>query len=307
MRNAFASTIIELAHKNDKIFLLTGDLGFTVFEEFMAKFPNRFINCGVAEANMVGIAAGLAKLGKIPFVYSIATFMTMRAFEQIRNDVCLANMNVKIVGVGGGLSYGHAGPTHHSLEDIGLMRLLPNMKVIVPPDKIATRQLTKEISRKAGPMYLRLGKRGEQDIYTDNIKLSIGSAAVLREGKDVTLIGCGPIMSCVLKSADLLRSKGIAADVLDIHTLKPVDARSIITSVKKTKRIITIEEHSTIGGLGTSVLEVLCGLNISYIVKNLGIPDTFVNTVGSQEYLRSKYHLTAQNITRTVLKLIQHE
>lgn len=306
MRNAFITTLNKQAKRDKRIMLLTGDLGFTVFESFMKLFPDRFINVGVAEANMVGIAAGLAHSGKIPVIYSIATFMSMRAFEQIRNDIALPASNVKIVGTGGGLAYGPAGPTHHSLEDVALMRALPNIKVLVPSDPTMTKWLTKTAIRTKGPVYLRIGKKGEPNIYKKGEKFALTKGKVVKKGKDVTLISTGSILEQVIAAAKLLTRDKITAEIIDIHAVKPIDKNLILKSAKKTNYIFTIEEHSIIGGLGSAVAEVLAEeANFSYVFKRIGIQDTFCQTIGSHQYLRHYHGLSAEKISEEVSRTMK--
>ncbi len=305
MRYAFIKTLTKLASKNQKIFLLTGDLGYTVFEDFATAFPKRFINMGVAESNMVGVAAGLALEGFIPFVYSIATFVTMRPFEQIRNDVCLQNLNVKIVGVGGGLGYGHAGPTHHSQEDIAIMRVLPNMMVVCPSDPLETEAAVEAVAKIKGPVYLRLGKAGEPRVHPKKPKLKLGKGIIMRDGSDVLLLATGNQVINSLLVAQVLSKKGIAAKVINLHTIKPIDKELVLNSVKEIKYVVTIEEHSIIGGLGSCVAEVLAEGSASPILKRIGIADKFSRIVGDQEHLRNHHSLTPEKIKKIVLNLIK--
>mgnify|MGYP001614220309 CR=1 FL=1 len=306
MRNAFSKTLTKLANKNKNLILLTGDLGYTVFEDFLKTHPKRFVNMGVAEANMMGVACGLSLQGFVPVVYSIATFATMRGFEQIRTDICVHNANVKIVGTGGGLSYGHAGSTHHALEDIAIMRSLPNMTVICPSDPLQTEMATEQMIIHKGPVYLRLGKRGEPVIYKKPAKFKIGKGIVLREGKKAAIIASGNLVHNALLTSKILEGYGINLTVIDMHTVKPLDKKLILQLVKSHELICTLEEHSIIGGLGSAVAEVIAE---NPIKKNLyfhrfGIPDIFIERAGSQEFLRKKYNLTPKKISGKIIKLI---
>jgi len=305
MRYAFIKTLTKLASKNQKIFLLTGDLGYTVFEDFATAFPKRFINMGVAESNMVGVAAGLSLEGFIPFVYSIATFATMRPYEQIRNDICLQNLNVKIVGVGGGLGYGHAGPTHHSQEDIAIMRVLPNITIVCPADPFEVEVATEQAAKLKGPVYLRLGKAGEPKIHPKKPKLKLGKGIIMRDGSDVLLLATGNQVINSLLVAEVLSKKGIAAKVINLHTIKPLDKELILDSVKKIKYVVTIEEHSVIGGLGSAVAEVLASEEGNTVLKRIGIADKFSKIVGDHEHLRNHHSLTPEKIKKIVLNLIK--
>lgn len=305
MRNAFIKELTEVAGKNKKIILLTGDLGFTVFEDFAHKYPDRFFNMGAAEANMMGVATGLALSGLIPIVYSIATFATMRGFEQIRGDVCFHNANVKIIGSGGGLSYGHAGFSHHSLEDIAIMRAIPNMTIVCSSDPISVRKAIAKIIIHDGPVYLRLGKKGEPDIYSEKLDFQIGKGNILKEGKHAVIIATGNLVKNALIASDILLKKGIACGVVDMHTIKPLDTKLIDHLIEKYKTIVTLEEHHIIGGLGSAVAEVIAeGNSTNLHFKRLGIPDIFIEKIGSQKYLRHIYNLDPEGISRSIFSLI---
>lgn len=304
MRYAFINTLIALAKKDPRIILLTGDLGFTVFEDFSKLLPNQFINMGVAEANMLGVATGLALSGKIPFVYSIATFATMRPFEQIRTDVAVHNANVKIIGSGAGLSYSDAGSTHHAIEDISLMRTIPNMTVICPSDPTSVEWCTKEAVKIYGPLYLRLGKKGEERIYKNGSELKIGKGIILRKGSKVAVFTTGNIVKNVLDASDILINKGIKITVVDLHTIKPVDKKLIEKIAKNHSSIVTVEEHLITGGLGSAVAEVISEVSSRAILKRIGIADMFIQEMGSQENLRKKLGLDPESIATSILKSI---
>ena len=304
MRNAFITELEKIAKVNKRITLLTGDLGFTVFENFQKEFPERFFNVGVAESNMIGIGSGLVLSGFIPVIYSIATFVTMRGYEQIRDDIGYHNSNVKIIGTGGGLSYGHAGFTHHSLEDIALMRIIPNMSVVCPGDPYSARVILREIIKHAGPVYFRLGKKGEPAIYQSNQKIRLGKGIILKEGKDVAIIATGNIVYSAFQSSKILEAKDISSTVVDMHTVKPIDKDLIIELAKKVKLIVTVEEHFINGGLGSAIAELLAESNHKIKFKRIGIEDKFIDRIGSQEYLRLAYHLDPESIARTILQMI---
>ncbi|MHA1409547.1 MAG: transketolase family protein [Candidatus Odinarchaeia archaeon] len=306
MRTAFINTLMDLAEKDNRIFLLTGDLGFSVLEKFQRKFPDRFFNMGVAEQNMIGVATGLALSGKVVFVYSIIPFVTMRCFEQVRNDVCYQNQNVKIVGIGSGLSYGSAGPTHHAITDIAIMRALPNMIVVCPGDPLETEMAIKLATKHLGPVYIRLGRSREPKVHT-NLDISdfeIGKGLVMRDGKDITLIATGNLLYSVQVVADRLLSKGIDIRLISMHTVKPIDRDCILESARKTNAIFAIEEHSIIGGLGSAVAEVLAESPNSVFFRRFGIPDTFASVVGSQAYLRERVSLSVNKIEESILEIL---
>jgi len=299
MRNAFIKTLSDLVSKDKNIYLLTGDLGFSVFEDFMKRYPDQYLNCGVAEQNMVGVAAGLAMNGKKVFVYSIIPFVTMRPFEQIRNDICIQNLDVKIVGVGGGYSYGQLGATHHSLEDVAIMKSLPNMKVLVPSDPIETELAVENIIKEKGPAYLRLGKSKEKSLHSGFFESKIGKSIILREGKDITIIGMGPILYNALQAADTLKQLDIDCRVVSIFSVKPIDKEEIIKSAKMGP-VITIEEHNKIGGLGDSVASIIAESGLNCKFKKMGTDDKFIKIVGDQEYLRAQNGLSPEKIVENI-------
>lgn len=296
MRTTFVKTLAVLAERDPNILLLTGDLGFTVLEEFRDTFPAQFLNAGVAEQNMMGVAAGLAMSGKRVFVYSIVPFCTYRCLEHIRNDICYHNVPVCIVGIGGGYSYGHMGATHHALEDIAVMRSLPNMIVACPGDPLETEALVRAIAAQKQPSYLRLGKAGEPTLHVSSPDLRLGKARTLRDGTALSIIGTGNMLQTALESAELLEKQGIAARVLSMHTVKPIDADAILAAAKETSLIVTVEEHSCIGGLGSAVAEVLLRHHCNVPFLPFAAPDTFADRAGSQAYFRNMAGLFPENI-----------
>jgi len=299
MRKAFIKALGEIVAKDKNVMLLTGDLGFSVFEEFAANFPDQYLNCGVAEQNMVGVAAGLALSGKKIFVYSIIPFATMRPFEQIRNDVCMHNLNVKIIGVGGGYSYGHLGTTHHPIEDIAIMKVLPNMKVFVPADPTETEFVVQAVAKDSGPAYIRLGKSKEENLHNAPFDMKIGKANVLREGDTLTIIGAGPILRNAIQAADILDKSNISCRVVSLITVKPLDKEQVIKSAK-IGPVVTIEEHSVIGGIGDSVAAVLAEENLNNGFKKMGVEDRFMTIVGDQDYLRAENKLSPEQLAASI-------
>lgn len=299
MRTTFVDTLLDLAASDERVFLLMGDLGYGVLDRFAERFPQRFINAGVAEQNMTGVAAGLALSGKIVFTYSIANFPTIRCLEQIRNDVCYHNANVKVVSVGAGLAYGTLGATHHGTEDIALLRSLPNMTIVVPADPIESGLATRAIHAKEGPCYLRLGRSGEPTIHTSEPDFVIGKAIEVREGEDLTLIATGGITHSAVSAADALAEQGLSVRVLSMHTIRPIDVDSIRSAAVETGRIVTIEEHGQTGGLGSAVEEVLIEhTDCRVAFKKLSLGNDFCHAVGSQEYLRGILSLSVKDIIR---------
>jgi len=302
MRTAFIKTLCELAEQDDRIWLLCGDLGYSVLEGFSNRFPNRFVNVGVAEQNMTGIAAGLALSGKVVFIYSIANFPVMRCLEQIRNDVCYHNLNVKIVTVGGGLTYGSLGYTHHGVEDIAVMRVLPNMTVIAPGDPVEARLATKAILNTPGPCYLRLGKAGEPLVHHVDPDFQVGKAISLQLGSDLTLISTGGMLQSVVLATEKLASQGYSVQILSMHTIYPLDEAAILQAAEQIGKIITVEEHG-LGGLGTAVAELLAMSEICVKFKQLRLQRAAVNVAGSQTFLRSQQTLSVDSIVEEALKL----
>src|SRR3989344_1761168 len=255
MRSGIIKEIHNLMRKDKNIYFLTGDLGYHVLEEMQEEFPKRVINMGVAEQNMIGVACGLAKSGKKVYAYSIIPFITMRCYEQIRDDVCYNNADVTLLGVGSGLSYGILSATHFALEDVAIIRALPNISIFSPADEIEAVLGVKELYKQKKPVYFRIGKKEEPIIYDKPYDLQIGKGNVLTEGSDIAIISTGTIMSEVLKAAELLQKKDIKATVINIHTIKPIDKDLIIQEAKFKKHVFVVEEHGTIGGLGSAILE----------------------------------------------------
>jgi transketolase len=297
MRGAFFRALLELAEQDERVNLVVGDIGFGVVEEFARRFPNRFLNAGVAEQNMTGIAAGMGLSGKIVFTYSIANFPILRCLEQVRNDVCYHNANVKIVAVGGGLAYGALGATHHATEDLAIMRSLPGMVVVAPGDPMETEAATKALTAHAGPCYLRLGRAGEARVHGTQIDFVLGKAIELREGRDVTLISTGGMLGTAMQIADLLCEAGVQARLLSMHTVRPLDTAALESAVRETAALFTLEEHSVVGGLGGAVAEFLAeNWEAPVIFKRFGLPSEFSCFVGSQEYIRARHGLSAEAI-----------
>ena len=305
MRTAFVETLCELAQQDERIWVLTGDLGYSVLERFIRRFPDRFVNVGVAEQNMTGVAAGLALCGKVVFTYSIANFPIMRCLEQIRNDVCYHNLNVKIVAVGGGLAYGSAGYTHHAVEDLAVMRAMPNMTVIAPGDPVETRLATKAVVNWLGPCYLRLGKAGEPVVHGREPDFEIGKGIVVRAGIDVTFVSSGGMLKTTLEAAQMLSFLGIQARVLSMATIKPVDRDMILAAARETKNILSVEEHSIIGGLGSTVAEVLAEAGIGIPFRRLGLPEGFNYQIGSRTYLLGSAGLSAAGLVAAAKQLLR--
>jgi len=305
MRNMFVKTLIEEARENDNIFVITPDLGFSVLEEFENEFPDRFLNVGIAEANAIDIAAGLALSGKIVYVYSIIPFVTMRPFEQIRVNVAYMNTNVRLVGVGAGVTYGPAGATHHAIEDIAIMRALPNMTVFSPSDPWEVENATKESISHQGPIYFRLAKKGEPIISDTKHHFKLGKMNVIFKGRDMNILFSGNISDVALKIVDILSSMhNISVNLISVHTLKPFDKDTLALILLDGKPIFTLEEHSIIGGLGSIVAEYIAESKKNPTFKRFALPDKYSHFVGSQQYIREKFCLTTENIITQILEVI---
>jgi len=305
MRTAFFRALFELAQRDERVNLVVGDLGFGVVETFARRFPDRFLNAGVAEQNMIGIAAGMALSGKIVFAYSIANFVTLRCLEQIRNDVCYHGADVKIVAVGGGFAYGALGMTHHATEDLAVMRALPGMAVVAPGDPLEVACATRGLAARGGPAYLRLGRAGERMVHAPEARIELGRAAIVRPGSDITLISTGGLLETAVSVAEQLRRSGVSARVLSMHTIKPIDEDAVREAASETRAIVTLEEHSVIGGLGSAVAEVLAEAGSAVIFRRLGLPSAFSTQVGGQEFLRAMHGLSEEEVTESVRAVLE--
>lgn len=289
MRNTFISCLTERAKTDERIFVITPDLGFSVLEPFREMFPDRILNVGIAEQNAVGVAAGLALSGKIVYVYSIIPFVTMRCFEQVRLDVAYMNTNVRLVGVGAGLAYGPQGATHHAIEDIAIMRALPNMTVCCPGDPIEVREMVSQSFDYQGPIYFRLGKNGEPAIHSEGTRIEIGKAVIIKEGNDLAIITTSNMLEQAWQWVGKLSQEGKRATLVSMPTIKPFDGEAIQKIISQGMPIVTLEEHNIIGGLGSAVAEIIAESGKAVKFKRIGIPDTYSHYVGSQGFLREKY------------------
>lgn len=307
MRNAFAEVLTTLAQEDKRLVLLSGDIGNKLFDKFKQIDPARFYNCGVAEANMMGVAAGMALSGLRPVIYTITPFTTTRCFEQIRVDVCYHQAPVVIVGTGSGLSYAELGPTHHSLEDMAILRTLPGMCVLAPCDATELDLMLRAALQQDRPVYIRIGKKGEPAIHAERPELRIGEALVVREGTDLALLSAGIVMPEVLKAAELLREQGISAEVASFHTIKPLDGAYLQQATRRFKLLVTVEEHGLIGGLGGAVAEWRAEQNADIPQLSIGTPDQFMHEIGSQQYAQAKYGLVADKIAAKVLERLNYK
>jgi transketolase len=304
-RSGFGDGIVEAARKNPNIIALTADLaGSLKLNQFMKEFPDRFIQCGIAEANMIGVAAGLTIGGKIPFTTTFANFSTGRVYDQIRQSVAYSEKNVKICASHAGLTLGEDGATHQILEDIGLMKMLPGMTVVVPCDYAQTKAATEAIALYQGPVYLRFG-RPSWPIFTSTLPFEIGKAQHFSQGKDISIFACGHMVWNAIQAGIQLEEKGISVEVINIHTIKPLDEAAVIASLQKTRCAVTAEEHNIIGGLGDSIAQVAakhCPVPIEYV----GTKDTFGES-GTPAQLLKKYGLDVPDIVAAAEKAIQRK
>lgn len=301
-REAYGKALAKLGQENEKVVVFDADLSkSTKTADFKKVCPERFINMGIAEANMMTVAAGISTCDKIPFVSTFAMFAAGRAFEQVRNSICYPNLNVKICATHAGISVGEDGASHQSIEDISLMRSIPNMTVISPSDAVETEAVIKAIAEYKGPCYVRLGRLGVP-VINDNpdYKFELGKAVTLREGKDATIIATGLMVDAALEAYNTLSEEGIKVKVINIHTIKPIDTEAIVNAARETGVVITAEEHSTIGGLGSAVCEVLSESQPTPVIR-VGVKDTFGESGKPAELLKA-YGLTADDLVKAVKK-----
>jgi len=308
MRRDFVTQVLIEMERDPSIYFLTGDLGFNALEKIKEKFPDRFLNVGIAEQHMVGMAAGLALEGKKVIVYSIASFATMRPYEQIRNDVCYQNLDVKIVGTGGGYNYANHGVTHHTVEDVAIMNVLPHMQVFTPGYSWEAREATKAVLRHNGPAYIRLG-RSPGIAYEKEKKFTfvLGQGFVVRKGSDVVLVSTGNVLDVALKTAELIEEKlKLSVCVLSMPSLKPFDEKLLLKYARKAKGIFTIEEHSTTGGLGTIVSSVLFKKGVEgKAFHAFGFPpESFLKAVGDRNYLLNQVGLSPNKLARSIARYL---
>ena len=303
MRNAFAAAITRLGEADPNLVMLAGDIGNRLFDSFKDRHPLRFYNCGVAEANMTGVAAGLAASGLRPITYTITPFNTLRCLEQIRLDICYPNLPVIVVGTGSGLSYAGLGATHHSMEDIAVLRTLPNMHVVCPADPVEVGLAVEDALRLGRPTYIRLGKKGEPVIHSAPPSFTIGRGIELRAGGDVAILSVGNMLAVALQTADDLQAQGVSAQVVSMHTVKPLDDALLRAAFTDKKAVVVLEEHGLTGGAGSAVLE--WGNNQEVDLRKLlciGGPDRFLSGCGGQRQARASLGLTAADIVPRILR-----
>lgn len=306
MRDTFIAQLKQRAVGDPRIMLITGDLGFGVFDRYREDCPKQFLNAGIAEQNMTMVATGMALEGRIVFTYSIGNFSTLRCLEQIRNDACYHNTDVKIVSIGGGFSYGALGISHHATEDLAIMRALPNMTVVAPCGLWEAKQATDALIDTPGTFFLRLDKSSgcDEPLQQEEV-FRLGRARILKEGTDVAIIVTGGILGEVQKAADILEFAGVSVKIVSVHTIKPFDVGLVLDIAREIKTVVTVEEHTVIGGLGSAVAETLLDNGVQpKAFLRIGLGDRFSSMVGSQAYLRQQYGLDASAIAGKIRKLI---
>ncbi|MBM3229850.1 hypothetical protein FJZ26_05440 [Candidatus Parvarchaeota archaeon] len=308
MRKTFVKTLLELASKDKNTMVVTADLGYSVFEPFMEQYPNNYLNVGVAEANMIGVCAGLALAGKKPIAYSITPFIALRDLEQVRIDVCYHNLPIILVASGAGLCYGSLGPTHHGTEDIAAMRMMPNMTVTAPADPYELGELFTQGYRLNAPFYMRIGRSTEPSVHGEDSKpqIKLGKGVTVRDyGGAFALIACGNMVYTGLKALEALHEKGLGGKLISMHTIKPLDA-SLVQSLGEKMPVFTLEEHSIMGGLGSAVAECLADANIKPAAfRRFALADSFQKKVGTHEYLRKLNGLDVPTISDQIQKLVK--
>lgn len=305
MRTAFIKKLVELADVDPDIYLLIADYGYSVVELFKDRFPDRFINVGISEQNMIGVAAGLALAGKKVFVYSVVPFVTMRCLEQVRIDLCYQNLPVRVVGIAAGLAFGPAATTHHSIEDLALMCSLPNMTVISPANSLDVQELLPSVNHLPGPVYLRLGRGGPGMAYPSNTRVNLGeNVEVFSSNKNLFLV-TGEIFSVAFSAVQKLRDMGIDCGLVNIHTMKPLTLDFILSRANSLNAIFTLEEHSVVGGLGQQMASFLCqNLNKKILFKSFALPDAYFHEIGTRDYLLNKVGLNVENICADVVQML---
>lgn len=302
MRKTYENSIYELMKRNEKIVALVADSGLGKYEDIEKEFPDRLFNFGIAESNMIAAGAAMAKEGFIPVIYALNNFMVYRAYEFIRNDVCLQNRNVKFVGLGAGVVANTLGPTHHTTEDISCLRVLPNMTLVSPASPKEVPVVLEKSVDFTGPVYIRLGKAFEREIYENDSPFEIGKSTVLTEGNDLTVIATGSITADALEAVNKLKEKGVNAELINASTIKPFDEGTLLKSAKKTKKVVSVEEHQVTGGLGAAVAETLCKAGIGAKLDIIGFENTFCSDYGWHQDLKRMYGMSPDHIFNRCLK-----
>jgi transketolase len=304
MRKAFVEALLELAAHDDRVFLITADLGWSVVEEFATRHPQRFLNVGVAEANMAGLATGLAQVGFVPFIYSIATFSSMRCYEQVRNGALLHALPVRIVGIGGGYAYGHAGPTHYALEDLAIARTQPGMTVLAPADPAQARSAVRATLDRPGPCYLRIGKGNNPEVPGLGGRFAFDRPEVVREGRDVLFVACGGIVHEALAAARLLESAGVSAAVAVQAHLPFAPAAPLVDLLRPYAAVVSVEDGYSAGGLGSLLAEAIAQEGLHTRLRIRGVDHPFAGAAGSEGYMRAQAGLDASALAQAAQGLL---
>lgn len=300
MRKVFANALIELAEDNPKICFITPDMGYSIIDDFQIKFPERYFNLGIAEQNVIAVAAGMALSGYKPYVYSVIPFIVHRCLEQIRVNVSYANLDVKVIGIGAGFEYGIAGATHQGTEDITIMRSLPNFEVYSPGSFYEMEAITKLTAQNNHPTYIRIGRMKNSEVHSSG-KIELGRASVIEEGKDMAFIATGSMLPVAYECAQELKKEGINPTVISMHTIKPIDKECILNLINKGYKIFTFEEHTIIGGFGSAIAEIIAESGKSVPFKRLGINDEFSHIVGKAQYIREQFKLDKAGILEQIV------
>jgi transketolase len=309
MREAALDEVYQLAKNNERIFFIGSDLGVNTLDNFKSEMPGRFLMEGISEQHVVGMAAGLALEGKIVYVNTISTFLTRRCFEQVVVDVCLHNLNVRLIANGGGLVYAPLGPTHLAIEDLSIMRAVPNMTIVAPADADEMRRLMPLTVDHQGPIYIRLAKGYDPIVTNDDVKFEIGKAIPMREGKDALIVTTGITLKLALDAAKELAAGGVECAVLHLPTVKPLDTKAFLDRAGNTPVIVAVEENTMIGGLGGAIAELLAEADFDSVkrFRRIGIPDAFANHYGTQNQLMAHYNISTAEIVKTITKLRAQE
>lgn len=305
MRTAYLDTLYDLAEHDKRVYGIISDNGAIVYDKFREDLPEQYLNMGISEANMIGVAAGMASCGKIPFTYTIGAFLAYRAFEFIRNDVCMQKQNVKIVGTGAGMAYSVLGPTHHSTEDMGGLRSMPNLTIFSPASPLEVKKVTRAAYEIEGPVYIRLGTNKEQEIYQEDYDLKVGEGVELCKGNDVTIVGTGNILTEIMSVCKALEKEEISVRIINIHTIKPFDKSIIIKAFQETKGIVTVEDHSIIGGLGSATAEVIAESGIATRFKRIGLQECFAQGYGNYKQMKEMNHIGYSDIFDAVKDIME--
>lgn len=306
MRTAYIDSIYELTAKDENVYALISDNGAIVYDKFKQDFPKHLINVGISEANMVGMAAGMARRGKIPFAYTIGAFLAYRAYEFIINDVCWQQQNVKLVGIGAGCAYSLLGSSHHTIFDLAALRPLPNLTIFSPASPLEVKKVVQAAYNINGPVYIRLGTNREVELYSKDYKFMVGKAVTLRNGTDIAIMGTGSILADVMEAAKALNKEGISVRVINFPTIKPVDKETILDTAKTIGKIVIVEEHSNIGGFGDAVTTVLAEKGQQCAIKCLGFTD-FVHGYGKHGELKANNGLSIADIVKVTKKMVKGE